>query len=1522
MDTLNQTMRVDTQNHYAQMSLDSGHTQMDASSVLWSNAAEWLGYAPQDGDDVIIPYGLTVVLDEYTPELGNLVVQGKLIFGETDVVLTADNVIVFGELRAGSEEEHHTHKAEIVLTGHSTDPDVILADWMHSHTDHDGHHHSTSPIDNKAIIVASGGKLELHGFEVNSWTQLSSTAKVGDTSITLVTSPVGWNVGDAIAIAPTDFDAFEVEERTITKIEGSTVFFDKPLEHRHYGEQQNLGNGEVLDMRAEVTNLSRNISITGSDEGESRIINNSGNPDYYTRAGYGGHTVYLPNSQVKIDGVEFAGLGLSGELGGYPVHFHHTGNAEGSYLKNSSIHHTFQRGLVVHRTDNLLVEGNTIFDTMSHAFFIEDGVETGNQFIDNLVMLPRSTTEEFRIDNPNNGMRKFERASGFWITNQANVFEGNHVAGVASGHGFWFIDPDDASRTAISKDDPKSDLPLQKFEDNTAHTLMVGAGNQGYRFDWTSNALEISTSFKNHPDNAAIKDFTAWKVGNMAIQLAPNRSVDIENPILAEARILVQSASRGHTGDGLIQIVSPTLIAQTENIVEGRVISDVFGKKHSGPILAESERPVEFLESTVIGEDLLGLGRKEWRDNVTLETSTNAESNFSSGSTSENDSTSEVITIGESQDSPTTEVPLDEPTNDVSEDSNTGDSSDSGDSDVIDSGSTTSDSPTNESASLLTFALVDAETNEIVTGYENLASKGNLSLSDLDLKAYSIKAIVNSDHETADLVKSVKFESSFGKQIENVEPYALFGDSAGAFNGKQLEPGSFSLKVTAYAKDKGEGQAIATESIEYTIFDAVDTSHSEPLLDSSVDGTGSSTNSLTDSSTDPTLPEPQSEDGLTEPTAPLLSFALVNSETDEVVSGYENLSTISTLEPGTLSLKEFSIKAIINPDHKLASSVESVKFESSLGEQVEDVAPYALFGDKNGNFSGKAFESGDFRLRAEAYSEDKADGKLLGSFEIDYTVLGAANLSGSISESEPDLSSSSLNLSEFGAITFHFDGNNNDKDDIAALPIAAAIAKSAGLEDKITFFYGNNLSEPDVTSQVTAMRESAAFAEKLGIDTYSYQEGIDVTTNKLVEILNYGEKVLAIEGGPMEAINRALEQTDVVNHSNIVLLSHSTWNEDRAEGTNPDGSTPRTWADIQTDFPEVTQIDIADQNGGRNNGSGFFSYEWDWLDKTSNPVLQEARAMMQNAGNKVNDPSDAGMLFYAVTGQETADPYDVRAFFDEFPPSREDTMNSGNVTESAFDDNTVTPTLTLSSEFLLSPTQSLESETDTATLDRSPEAVSSEIIESDAPVTAELSIESKQALTMNLSKLESYGGNQDEALDVSIEGQGTGIKLAGNGWKKLGVNYTITPETILEFEFYSDAQGEIHSIGFDNDNKVSQADRQTSFQLFGTQQWGISDFETYMATSGWQSFEVPVGKYFTGEMAYLTFGNDHDNLMMGDQPGMSRFRNIMLYEALEGIGDDSSRKENVLIGPISTYKLSSDPELPVTQGRQIAPSMM
>ncbi len=241
-------------------------------------------------------------------------------------------------------------------------------------------------------------------------------------------------------------------------------------------------------------------------------------------------------------------------------------------------------------------------------------------------------------------------------------------------------------------------------------------------------------------------------------------------------------------------------------------------------------------------------------------------------------------------------------------------------------------------------------------------------------------------------------------------------------------------------------------------------------------------------------------------------------------------------------------------------------------------------------------------------------------------------------------------VAEAGQIVLHFDGDINDRDDIAALPVAAALIKAAGLEDRTTIFYNNNIQEGDNPGQAQDMRDSAAYAESLGIKTYDYTAGAGAATSALAAIFNSGDPVLSIEGGPMQAVAEGLFATDADKLGNITLLSHSSWNENR--GTLLGSDQP--WSKLKSEFPEVTFIDISDQNKGTNNDRGFNSNKWEWLDDTTDPALMELREAMLNAGANsqrpfYNDPSDAGMVFFALTGNQDADPDDAKAFFEAYP---------------------------------------------------------------------------------------------------------------------------------------------------------------------------------------------------------------------------------------------------------------------------------
>ncbi|WP_299508472.1 hypothetical protein [uncultured Roseobacter sp.] len=71
-----------------------------------------------------------------------------------------------------------------------------------------------------------------------------------------------------------------------------------------------------------------------------------------------------------------------------------------------------------------------------------------------------------------------------------------------------------------------------------------------------------------------------------------------------------------------------------------------------------------------------------------------------------------------------------------------------------------------------------------------------------------------------------------------------------------------------------------------------------------------------------------------------------------------------------------------------AKDIGSVKL--TLGDQtrVENVSPYALFGDKNGNFlPGESFESGTYELAVEVYAGARATRDLLFAETIDFSIV-------------------------------------------------------------------------------------------------------------------------------------------------------------------------------------------------------------------------------------------------------------------------------------------------------------------------------------------------------------------------------------------------------------------------------------------------------------------------------------------------------------------------------------------------------
>ncbi|HWL62659.1 MAG TPA: G8 domain-containing protein [Steroidobacteraceae bacterium] len=439
----------------------------------WSDPATWPNRkVPAAGDKVIIGKDKNVVLDVSPPALGGLSIDGKLSFSnDADLELQTEWIMLHGELQIGTEARPHTRKATITFTDNVKNEDVMAG------------------MGDRGIMI-SGGTLNLHGNTTNTWTKLAKTATAGATSIEVLNAQ-GWKVGDEIVLASTDYDPRQAERRTVTAVNGNTLTLDKKLDYMHFGKIT-----FDVDQRGEVGLLSRNIKIQASEDAAQTF--------------FGGHIMAMPSSKVYVSGIELNRMGQHMVLARYPIHWHLVGDAKGQYIKNAAIHDTFSRCVTIHGTHNLRVENNVTYNTVGHCFFLEDGIETGNEFIKNLAMqtkchptkkcMPTNLQANGEADHEYESRNEYRRVSwsgketllpsdntvaSYWITNPDNVFIGNVAAG-SDENGFWLSLPEHPNGqfldTEISKNTWPRRTKLREFRDNVAHSNF-----DGFMFDRNIN---------------------------------------------------------------------------------------------------------------------------------------------------------------------------------------------------------------------------------------------------------------------------------------------------------------------------------------------------------------------------------------------------------------------------------------------------------------------------------------------------------------------------------------------------------------------------------------------------------------------------------------------------------------------------------------------------------------------------------------------------------------------------------------------------------------------------------------------------------------------------------------------------------------------------------------------------------------------------------------------------------------------------------------------------------------------------
>ncbi|MEW7290688.1 trypsin-like peptidase domain-containing protein [Aquimarina sp. 2304DJ70-9] len=143
-----------------------------------------------------------------------------------------------------------------------------------------------------------------------------------------------------------------------------------------------------------------------------------------------------------------------------------------------------------------------------------------------------------------------------------------------------------------------------------------------------------------------------------------------------------------------------------------------------------------------------------------------------------------------------------------------------------------------------------------------------------------------------------------------------------------------------------------------------------------------------------------------------------------------------------------------------------------------------------------------------------------------------------------------------------------------------------------------------------------------------------------------------------------------------------------------------------------------------------------------------------------------------------------------------------------------------------------------------------------------------EALSFNDFQINPFS-NQDRGGSATVVNAGAGLSMSGNTWKEIALTYNVTANTVIEFDFSSTAQGEIHAVGFEDDDALTPA---RYFKVHGTQNYGVTNYDNY--SSGTTTYVIPVGNFYTGSMSKLVFINDND----AGSGNTSTFSNVKIYE--------------------------------------------
>jgi cell migration-inducing and hyaluronan-binding protein len=356
-------------------------------------------------------------------------------------------------------------------------------------------------------------------------------------------------------------------------------------------------------------------------------------------------------------------MGQNLTLARYPIHWHLVGDAKGQYIKNSSLHDTYNRCVTVHGTNFLRVENNVTYNTVGHCFFLEDGAEHGNEFVHNLAIQTKCHTSKPCVPTNlaasgeprmgTNGQQSKDvllpsdnTVASYWITNPDNTFIDNVAAG-SDSNGFWMSLPEHPqgkfTGTEISANTWPRRTPFKEFKGNVSHSNFDAfmfdrniAANNTFSVTGSSHTgLENPADPNSKPLVSVFEDLIAYKNRNGAIwgrgEMHLFRNVKVADNAFGFTH--ASGAFGRYTFTS--QVVDSLFVGETENI--GNPTTDAekaYGRSLPKPTLPDF--PIHGYEYYDYRHDIVNTTFVNFQDNATRKSGAISNLLFSSFGVSSN----------------------------------------------------------------------------------------------------------------------------------------------------------------------------------------------------------------------------------------------------------------------------------------------------------------------------------------------------------------------------------------------------------------------------------------------------------------------------------------------------------------------------------------------------------------------------------------------------------------------------------------------------------------------------------------------------------------------------------------------------------------------------------------------------------------------------------------------------------------------------------------------------------------------